>query len=163
MLVVMLPIAVLGCGGDGEQSLRSSYLDDIRAVDSEAFIDDDAALLYLKNFCEAAAQGVDAAAEPVDDVVESYCGTDLAAEVGVQTIPPGPANVDDDAFRAEALERFEMGKPEPDGSALDAAAFAKSLCQRSDSELADMKSNLGADWEGSFQQFAVQTYCPDRL
>ena len=96
----------------------------------------------------------------IEGVATKYCETDLAAQLGATTLPPPKAGVNLDAFRHEALARWNVGAPEADASKLDAVATAQSIC---DGDVATMVANLGSKFEGSFQQFAMQTFCPDKL
>ena len=43
---------------------------------------------------------------------------------------------------------------------IDAVSFARSLCE---GDVTTMISNLGDDFEGSFQEFALATFCPEKL
>lgn len=144
----------------GEPTTREQYLKDWKAVDADAFANDEASLGYLKNYCQGLESGTPPTPDEIDTVVAKYCSTELAAELGVTTFPPVAAGIDEEAFRAEAIERFQVGAPESDGSAIDAVALAQTLC---DGDVATMVANLGADWEGSFQQFALSTFCPEKL
>ena len=71
------------------------------------------------------------------------------------------AGLTDAEFRAQTLERFDGFGQRDDGSTLDPADAAKHLC--TDADWGTMKSNLGADWDGSFQKFAAENYCPENL
>lgn len=154
-------LTLAGCSGSSsEPSTREQYLKEWKAADSDAFVSDEASLGYLKNYCQGLQSGTPATPDEIDTVVARYCSTELAAELGVTTFPTVAAGIDEDAFRAEAIERFQVGAPESDGSAIDAVALAQTLC---DGDVGTMVANLGADWEGSFQQFALSTFCPENL
>ena len=143
--------------GDQEQE----YLSDIDAVDPDFFVSQKAALLYLKNFCQSHEDGfTQTDPDEIDTVVLTYCGSDLAISLGVIPGPTPPAGVDTEEFAAIALERWGIGSPESDGSALDPVQFGMSLCE-ADIDL--MLSNLGDDFEGSFQQYSLETFCPELL
>ncbi|MBI4882900.1 MAG: hypothetical protein HY826_02460 [Actinobacteria bacterium] len=161
VLIGVALTALAGCSSTSDEpSTRERFLKDWRAVDADAFVNDDAALGYLKNYCQSLAVGTPATPDEIDRVVASYCTTDLAIELGVTTLPPVGDGIDEDAFRAEAIERFQIGVPESDGSAIDAVAFARTLCA---GDVTDMIATLGDDFAGSFQELALSTFCPDKL
>jgi hypothetical protein len=143
--------------GDQEQE----YLSDIDAVDPDFFVSQKAALLYLKNFCQSHEDGfTQTDPDEIDTVVLTYCGSDLAISLGVIPGPTPPAGVDTEEFATIALERWGIGVPESDGSAIDPVQFGMSLCE-ADIDL--MLSNLGDDFSGSFQEYALETFCPELL
>lgn len=129
-------------------------------MDADAFVSDEASLAYLENYCQGLESGTPATPDAIDTVVLRYCSTELAAELGVTTFPAVAAEIDEEAFRAEALDRFQIGAPESDGSKIDAVALAQTMCA---GDIATMVANLGADFEGSFQQLALSTFCPEKL
>lgn len=47
-----------------------------------------------------------------------------------------------------------------DGSTLKVMTMARSICEGS---LEEMKRNLGGDWSTSFQKFAIESLCPEKL
>jgi hypothetical protein len=155
-------------GASSEQSEVSSlddqeknYLSDIDAVDPDFFVSEKAALLYLKNFCQSNEDGsIQTDPDEIDTVVLSYCESDLAISLGVIPGPTPPAGVDTEEFATTALERWGVGAPESDGSALDPVQFGMSLCE---ADIDFMLSNLGDDFEGSFQEYALETFCPELL
>jgi hypothetical protein len=59
-----------------------------------------------------------------------------------------------------ALEKWVIGVPESDGSAVDPVQFGMSLCE---ADIDVMLSNLGDDFAGSFQEYALETFCPELL
>jgi hypothetical protein len=154
------------CGGsesaEKELPLREKYLSEINDFNSEAFVSDQAALAYLKNYCEAAQSGQPSTPDAVDEIVANYCGTPLAVELGVEvTAPPVTTpDFDEELFRKEALERFGVGAVEADGSSLDAMSVGQSICG---SNLDIMIGNLGKNFAGSFQEFAIRNLCPEKL
>ena len=159
-------LAIASCGGgnssEKELSLREKYLSEIKAVDSEAFVSDEAALAYLKNYCEAAQLGQPATADALDEIVVTYCDTSLAIELGVEVMAPPVTtpDFDEELFRKESLELFGIGAEEEDGSSLDAMSAGKSICE---SNLEIMIGNLGTKFIGSFQEFAIKNLCPEKL
>jgi hypothetical protein len=144
------------------RSLRDEYLSALAEVDEDAFVSEQAALGYLKNYCEALQLGNPATEDKIDKIVASYCGTSLADEVGVQTTVTLNAVVDFDekSFRVEALERFGVGEVYEDGSQLDAISSAQSICN---SDIDEIVRNLGEDFVGSYQEFAITNLCPEKL
>lgn len=78
-------------GGDAEATIQEQYLAEIKAKDESAFESNDAALLYLKNYCQAAEVERKVASDPIDAIVISYCNTQLATDLGVTQVPtPAP-------------------------------------------------------------------------
>ena len=163
---LFIVLTFTSCGGsestEKELSLREKYLSEINEFDSEAFVSDQAALAYLKNYCQAAQMGQQASPDAVDEIVVTYCDTPLAVELGVEVLAP-PVTVpdfDEELFRKEALERFGVGAVEADGSSLDAMSTGQSICN---ANLDVMIGNLGANFAGSFQEFAIKNLCPEKL
>lgn len=77
----------------------------------------------------------------------------------------GPSSLDFGSFdhetwRQEAVRRFGPETVYDDGSKTDYVRIALSICGQSSSERETMRTNLGADYEGSFQQFIIETFCP---
>ena len=79
-------------GGDAEATIQEQYLAEIKAKDSSAFVSNDAALLYLKNYCQAAETVRMVASDPIDAIVTSYCNTQLATDLGVTQAPTPDAS-----------------------------------------------------------------------
>lgn len=69
-------------------------------------------------------------------------------------------NFNVEAWRQEAIKKFGSEKTFSDGSKDDYVRLALSICKQSSSERETMLTNLGADYEGSFQQFVIETFCP---
>lgn len=69
-------------------------------------------------------------------------------------------NFDIEAWRRKAIERFGPEQTYSDGSNDDYVRLALSICKQSAAEREIMQTNLGADYEGSFQQFVIETFCP---
>jgi len=157
-------VAILSaCGGgssDAEATIQDKYLAEIKAKDSSAFVSDDAALLYLKNYCQAAETAKMVASDPIDAIVTSYCNTQLATDLGVTPAPTPDASIDLEAFAKRALDEYGVGQVEADGSQMDAVAVGQSLCS---GDIDMMVTNLGSDFEGSFQYFALSTFCPEKI
>jgi outer membrane murein-binding lipoprotein Lpp len=155
-------------GSPSEQSEVSSlgdqennYLSDLDAVDPDAFASEESALLYLKNYCQVIANGsTPKTPDAIDSVVASYCGTELSSAVGVTPAPTPPEGVDTEEFAKIALERWGVGLPEADGSAADPVQWGMSVCEV---DIDMMLSNLGEDFEGSFQEYSLETFCPELL
>ena len=145
----------------GVEDQEKNYLSDLDAVDPDFFVSDNAALLGLRNICQSFEKGfTQTNPDEIYTVVLSYCGSDLASSLGVIPGPTPPSGVDAEEFAAIALETWGIGVPEADGSAIDPFKFGLSLCA-GDVDL--MLSNLGDDFEGSFQQYSLETFCPELL
>jgi hypothetical protein len=69
-------------------------------------------------------------------------------------------NFDTEEWRRKAIEQFGPEQTFNDGSKDDYVRLAFSICKQSQSERETMLTNLGADYEGSFQQFVIETFCP---
>jgi len=69
-------------------------------------------------------------------------------------------NFDVEAWRRKAIERFGPEQTNADGSKADYVRLAYSICNQSSSERQTMRTNLGSDYEGSDQQFIIETFCP---
>jgi len=69
-------------------------------------------------------------------------------------------NFDTEEWRRRAIEKFGPEQTYSDGSKDDYVRLALSICKQSDAERQTMRTNLGADYEGSFQQFVIETFCP---
>lgn len=67
---------------------------------------------------------------------------------------------DTEEWRQKAIERFGPEHTFSDGSKDDYVRLALSICEQSNTERETMLTNLGADYEGSFQQFVIETFCP---
>jgi hypothetical protein len=69
-------------------------------------------------------------------------------------------NFDVEAWRREAIKKFGQEQTNSNGSKDDYVRFALPICKQSNAERDTMLTNLGADYEGSFQQFVIETFCP---
>ena len=69
-------------------------------------------------------------------------------------------NFDTEEWRRKAIEKFGPERTNSDGSKDDYVRLALSICKQSSTEREAMLTNLGAGYEGSFQQFAIETFCP---
>lgn len=69
-------------------------------------------------------------------------------------------NFDTEEWRRKAIEKFGPEQTYNDGSKDDYVRLALSICKQSPADRETMRTNLGADYEGSFQQFAIETFCP---
>jgi hypothetical protein len=71
------------------------------------------------------------------------------------------AGFDESAFLKIAGEKYGMfDETYDDGSTLTVMSMTRAIC---DGDLTVMKSNLGANWESSFQKFAIESFCPSKL
>lgn len=141
-------------------SLRDKYLQQINEVAPNYFVSDGAALSYLKGYCEADQLGDAGTTDPIDRVAKQYCSSDLAKELGVETSKPS-VEVDINQFLEIAEKEYGIvTETFDDGSTLTPQGLALSICK---GNLATMKKNLGSTWDNSFQKFAIETFCPDKL
>jgi hypothetical protein len=163
-LTLLASLALSSCGGGNEQPLEQTtqekYLSEIKEVKQDAFVSDNAALMYLLNYCQAEQTGTAPSGDAIDEIVSSYCETDLAQELGVTEAPEPDPTIDLESYKKRALEEFGVGQVEADGSKIDAVAFGQSLCS---ADLEVMISNLGNDFESSFQYLALSTFCPEKI
>ena len=145
-------------------SLRETYLSEVNKADPSKFASDQAALSYLKQFCEIRLTGGLSRMDLIETIASNYCATDLAKELGVKTAPSPKPGFDEKAFTKEAKridpELFEVLE---DGSFIEPVALANQICSQSASELETMKANLAGFWTSSFNKFAVETVCPQKL
>lgn len=145
-------------------SLRQTYLDEVNNSDPSHFANDQAALSYLKQFCEIRLSGGISNMDSIETIANKYCDSDLAKELGVKTAPTPEVTFDEKAFIAKAKKLDpELFEVLDDGSFIEPVALANQICSQSASELQTMKNNLAGYWSGSFQKFAVQTVCPSKL
>lgn len=115
----------------------------------------------------AEAIGLDQEFPPGSDLVEPITVDTPGAEtaLGCARRAGDPASLelkdfDVEAWRSEAIERFGPEKTYDDGSKGDYVRLALSICKLNGAEEAAMRANLGARYEGSLQQFIVNTFCP---
>ncbi len=141
-------------------SLRDKYLEQIEDVAPNYFVSETAALSYLKGYCEANQLGDAGTTDAIDKIAKQYCSSDLARELGVETSRP-TVEVDIDKFLEIAEKEYGVvNETFDDGSTLTPQGLALSICK---GNLATMKSNLGSSWDTSFQKFAIETFCPEKL
>lgn len=143
------------------EDLKQQYLDDLDAVEKDYFVSDKAAFMFIGTYCQTLANGeTPSKPDAIANVVASYCETALAKEFGVTPPPTPPSDVDLEAYKKKALDVWGVGKPEADGSASNPVLFGMSLCE---ADIDVMTTNLGAKFKGSFQEFALTTFCPEKL
>jgi len=97
--------------------------------------------------------------EPITvDTPGAQAALDCAREVGKPALLE-LGNFDIEAWRREAIGKFG---PEQtfDGLKDDYVRSALSICKLSNADRVTMRVNLGAGYEGSFQQFMIDTFCP---
>ena len=71
------------------------------------------------------------------------------------------AGFDEASYLKIAGDKYGMfDKTYDDGSTLTVMSATRAIC---DGDLSVMKSNLGANWESSFQKFAIESFCPSKL
>jgi hypothetical protein len=142
------------------QSLSDKYLNEIDSVAPGYFVNNSAALSYLKQYCEADQLGDAGTTDAIDQIAKQYCSSELARELGVETSRP---NVEVDISKFLEIAEKEYGvvtETFDDGSTLTPQGLALSICK---GNLSTMKSNLGSSWDTSFQKFAIETFCPEKL
>ena len=100
VFVAVAGIVMAACGtgsSDGETGnaaesqvdadLQAQYLAEVTVADADAFASEEAALLYLRNYCQTEVTTDHGAQDAIDDIVASYCDTELAAQLGVEAPP----------------------------------------------------------------------------
>lgn len=105
----------------------------------------------------------DAAGRSDKPITVDTAGAEQALECARQAGAPAVLNLsnfDVEAWRLEAIEKFGPEQTNPDGSKDDYVRLALSICGQRNAERETMLTNLGADYEGSFQQFVIETFCP---
>lgn len=126
------------------------------------FANEQAALSYLKQYCEIDQYGDAGEADVVDRIVSKYCNSDLSKQLGVKEPTVALADVDEEEFNRIAGEQYGVF-PETydDGSSNTPASIARYLCEKAD--VSELERNLGKEFETSFQWFALETFCPQKL
>jgi hypothetical protein len=91
--IISMSLLFNACGGDKtspedvqvpdefiqeSSSLREQYLQDIAKVDPNFFYSEEAAFLYVKNFCANYNADESEIMDAIDNVVAPYCDTSLA-------------------------------------------------------------------------------------
>lgn len=90
-------------------------------------------------------------------------GAQEALECARQAGPPPSLNsgaFDVESWRREAIEKFGPEETFSDGSKEDYVRLALIICKQSNAERETMRINLGSDYEGSFEQFIIESFCP---
>jgi hypothetical protein len=142
------------------EELKVNYFSDLDAVEADYFVSEQAGLAYLQSYCQNVVNGnTPATADAIDSVVASYCGTDLATFVGVTPAPSAPQSLDVEEFRKISEEKWGFGIPEEDGSVLDPVDAARKICEAD----TDWGNNTNFTFEGSFQEYAITSFCPEKL
>jgi hypothetical protein len=96
-------------------------------------------------------------------VTVDTAGAREALECAQQAGSPPPldlGNFDTEQWRRKAIEEFGPEETYGDGSKDDYVRLALSICKQTNAERETMLTNLGAGYEGSFQQFVIETFCP---
>jgi hypothetical protein len=172
ILIVFVTAAIgfglSGCssqqGANNQLETRDQYLEDIYRADPTHFKTADAALSYLKQFCEIRLTGGVSNLDAIELVANKYCDTDLAKELGVRVAPAPPVGFDEKAFIAKSKKIDpELFRVLEDGSFIEPLAMANRICSQSASELQTMRSNAAGYWESSFNKFAMETICPEKI
>ncbi len=69
--------------------------------------------------------------------------------------------IDQEQFLKTAREKYGVVDEKfEDGSTLTVMDLAQSICG---GDVSTMRTNLGSDWETSFQKFTIETFCPSKL
>jgi len=98
--------------------------------------------------------------EPITvDTPGAQAALDCAREVGKPALLE-LGNFDIEAWRREAIGKFGPEQTFDDGSKDDYVRSALSICKLSNADRTTMRANLGAGYEGSFQQFVIEIFCP---
>ena len=75
--------------------------------------------------------------------------------------PATPSGFDEASFVETAKSKYGVvDETFEDGSTLTVMQLARTVCE---GNLATMKDNLGGQWENSFQKFAIESLCPEKL
>lgn len=91
----------------------------------------------------------------------------MLGSLAVAVLLVGGCGDDDDSgfdveeWRAEAVAEFGPEQEYDDGTKDDYVAIAESICAQSDAERSTMRENLGDDYDGSMQEYILETYCPN--
>jgi hypothetical protein len=105
----------------------------------------------------------DVSHHPQNPITVNTPGAQEALECAQQAGDPPSLDLDNfdaEEWRQRAIEKYGAEQTYSDGSKDDYVRFALSICEQSDAERETMITNLGTDYEGSFQQFVVETFCP---
>lgn len=74
----------------------------------------------------------------------------------------GVAGFDEEKFIATAKSKYGIVEETyDDGSTLTVMQLARTICEAG--ILSEMKKNLGSQWNSSFNKFAIETLCPEKL
>ncbi len=142
--------------------LQQEYLGEVAESAPSNFANESAALSYLKQYCEIDQFGNAGEADVVDRIAAKYCGTSLATHLGVQEASVALKEVDEGEFTRIAGEEFGVFEEVfEDGSSNTPVSLAKYFCEKAD--VSELERNLGDEFETSFQWFAMETFCPQKL
>lgn len=71
------------------------------------------------------------------------------------------SGIDEEQFLKTAKEKYGVVDEKfDDGSTLTVMDLAQAICS---GNVTTMKTNLGSDWETSFNKFTIETFCPEKL
>lgn len=142
--------------------LQELYLSEIEESAPSNFANESAALSYLKQYCEIDQYGDAGEADVVDRIASKYCKTELSEKLGVREPTVSLVSVDEEEFTRVAGERFGVYEEVfEDGSSNTPVSLAKYICEFGD--VSELERNLGDSFESSFQWFALETFCPQKL
>ena len=144
------------------ERLKDQYLAELDESAPDYFVADSAALTYLKQYCEIDQYGDAGETDVIDRTVAKYCNTALAEHLGVEKPKVALAQVDEAEFTRIAGEEFGVFEETyDDGSSNTPVSLARYLCEKAD--VTELERNLGDQFETSFQWFAMETFCPQKL
>lgn len=109
-------------------------------------------------------QGFPSGSSLAEPITEETPGAKVAISCAKDAGKPRKLNFkgfDVEDWRSKAISKFGPEQILDDGSKDDYVRYALSICDLSNSELDTMRSNLGSNFEGSFQQFVLDTFCPN--
>ena len=147
-VLLLVGFGLIGCSTQQETNnpteTRDQFLEDVYQVDPTRFKTADAALSYLKQFCEIRLTGVISNMDDIELIAHKYCDTDLAKQLGVRVAPAPPVGFDEKAFVAKSKKIDpELFRVLEDGSFIEPVALANRICSQSASDLQTMRSNAG--------------------
>lgn len=142
--------------------LQEQFLAEIDESAPDYFVAESAALSYLKQYCEIDQYGDAGETDVIDRTVAKYCGTALAEHLGVEKPKVALQEVDEEEFTRIAGEKFGVYEEVfEDGSSNTPVSLARYICEKA--SVTELEKNLGDSFEESFQWYAMETFCPQKL
>ncbi len=96
-------------------------------------------------------------------ITMNTAGAQSALECAQQAGKPPSLDLggfDYETWRQEAIQKFGAEQTYSDGSKQDYVYIALTICRESSTDRETMIANLGANYQGSLQQFIIDTFCP---